>query len=314
MTTVFGFNDQISYFLNLCLIVLVVCSFAFWGLHSVKPSKTLIHLQQRIKSWWVILGLFILCFGFNTNLGFWGLALVSFVSHRELTSHFHLPESLRRVVFWSYLAIIAQYYIAYRQNFTLFLTFIPIGTCFFLTLRMILVDKPLQSIRTLSLLNWSLLITTLNLSHIAYLMSLPELPGQKNIYQSYIFFLVFVGQFNDIFQYLSGKLIGGKKIRPKISPQKTYSGSIGGLIGSVGLAYLFAPIMPLSTSQCLVLGMVISVTGLLGDLCLSAVKRDLKVKDMSQFIPGHGGILDRVDSLVFSAPAYFYLLYYWIYW
>lgn len=71
--------------------------------------------------------------------------------------------------------------------------------------------------------------------------------------------------------------------------------------------------MPLSLIQALISAFALSIFGLLGDLSISSLKRDLNIKDMSQFIPGHGGILDRIDSLIFTSMIFFYLVYYWIY-
>lgn len=121
-------------------------------------------------------------------------------------------------------------------------------------------------------------------------------------------------QFNDVCQYVWGKSFGKHKIVPKVSPNKTWQGFIGGSATVIVVSYFAAPYLtPLTPMQGLVAGMIIAFSGFIGDLVISSVKRDLRIKDTSQFIPGHGGILDRIDSLMFTAPLFFHYIYYLYY-
>ena len=129
-----------------------------------------------------------------------------------------------------------------------------------------------------------------------------------------LLFLLVMTQFNDVAQYVWGKSFGKHKIVPKVSPNKTWQGFIGGTLTVVTVSYFAAPYLtPLTATQGLVGGVIIALSGFIGDLVISSVKRDLRIKDTSQFIPGHGGILDRVDSLMFTAPLFFHYLYYLYY-
>jgi len=127
----------------------------------------------------------------------------------------------------------------------------------------------------------------------------------------YIIFLGTMAAAVDNLAYAFGRIFGRgkKKLIPEISPNKTVIGSLGGVFGTVLVAWLFRFAVPdLSFGQCLVLGLLLAITGQLGDLVKSAIKRDMGVKDMGNLIPGHGGVLDRFDSWLFSAPfVYFYL-------
>ena len=313
MLTLLNFSNPISYRLVVFACLLVVATIIFYTLHRFSPSSLSQNLKQRTNSWWVIFALFILLMGIDNRITFIGFAFISFIAHREMVSNISLPFSARRTILWSYLAIPIQYALAYYGNYMLFITFIPLTMCFLLSLRTIIEDSPEQSLQVFSQLLWSLLITTYTISHIVYFISLPAIPGTIKSYQSFIFFLIFICQVNDIFQYISGKIFGRFSIAPQISPNKTYAGVIGGILGSSLLAYSFSSLMPLTVIQSVFLGAIISVTGFLGDLNISAIKRSLNVKNMSDFIPGHGGILDRIDSLTFSSVIYFYLIYYWIY-
>ena len=117
-------------------------------------------------------------------------------------------------------------------------------------------------------------------------------------------------QFNDVCQFIWGKLLGRHKIIPKVSPNKTWEGFIGGLFTIVACAGLVAPLLtPLNWVQGLGAGLIIACGGFIGDVVISSVKRDLQIKDSGQLIPGHGGILDRMDSLLYASPLFFHYVY-----
>jgi phosphatidate cytidylyltransferase len=133
---------------------------------------------------------------------------------------------------------------------------------------------------------------------------LTMIPYKNDIFAKYliigIFILIWV---NDSFAYLVGKTLGRHKLYPAISPKKTVEGTLGGFVFSVGTAYLLAMFEPiLNTVQWMILASVIVVTGSLGDLIESKIKREAGVKDSGAILPGHGGMLDRLDSLIYAAP------------
>ena len=125
--------------------------------------------------------------------------------------------------------------------------------------------------------------------------------------------LIFITQINDIMQYTWGKIFGRKKILPKISPNKTWEGFVGGIISSIIIGYLLGFLTPLNNWQVILVSFLISSVGFIGDVVVSAVKRDIGVKDMGNSIPGHGGILDRVDSLSMTTPIFFHFVYFFAY-
>jgi phosphatidate cytidylyltransferase len=125
-----------------------------------------------------------------------------------------------------------------------------------------------------------------------------------------VFFLFLVTWANDIAAYYSGRRWGRHPMAPIVSPKKTWEGAAGGLLGSLAGAFAchawFIP--SLSTADALWLGLLLGIAGPLGDLCESMLKRSAGVKDSGSLIPGHGGILDRIDSLIFTTPAFYYYL------
>ena len=123
-----------------------------------------------------------------------------------------------------------------------------------------------------------------------------------------IFFLLLVTWASDTGAYYVGTLFGRHRLAPTISPKKTVEGLVGGLIGAIIVAYAarwwFLP--ELSGLDCLILGTLLTLTGLWGDLAESAMKRSVGMKDSGGILPGHGGMLDRLDSLLFTAPVFYY--------
>ena len=128
-----------------------------------------------------------------------------------------------------------------------------------------------------------------------------------------VLYLVMLTELNDILQYIWGKSIGKRKIVPKVSPNKTVEGFLGAFVSIGVLAVMFSFLTPFAWVEALVAGMIISIAGFVGDVVISMIKRDIGVKNSGDILPGHGGILDRVDSLVYTAPLFFHYVYYLYY-
>jgi phosphatidate cytidylyltransferase len=128
---------------------------------------------------------------------------------------------------------------------------------------------------------------------------------------AYLLYLLLAVELNDVAAFLAGKFFGRHALRRNISPKKTWEGSLGALAVSLALPwalwFTFPHLRPLDL---LAAGLIVGVGGQLGDLAMSVIKRDLGVKDMGATIPGHGGILDRIDSLVYVAPLFFHYIRY----
>lgn len=149
------------------------------------------------------------------------------------------------------------------------------------------------------------MLTVFGLSHMAYLVSLSPGEGKKML-----LFLVFLTEINDVMQFTWGKLLGKHKIVPKVSPNKTWEGFIGGIISTTIIGYFLGFLTPLEPMQVVFVSFLLACSGFIGDIVMSSVKRDIGIKDMGSSIPGHGGILDRIDSLAYTAPVFFHLVYY----
>ncbi|MFZ6658090.1 phosphatidate cytidylyltransferase [Undibacterium sp. TJN19] len=138
---------------------------------------------------------------------------------------------------------------------------------------------------------------------LSFMLDLLKLPYATDVKLAWFFYLFVVTALNDIAQFVSGKCFGKQTIAPRISPNKTWQGLLGGVLVCTLVSLTLGSYLQLTgIPQLLLLGILLSLGGFAGDLIFSAAKRYLKIKDFSQLIPGHGGILDRVDSLVLTAP------------
>lgn len=126
----------------------------------------------------------------------------------------------------------------------------------------------------------------------------------------YILFLLFAVGITDVSAFTFGSFLGRRPLRPKISPNKTIEGAIGALVVAMLLPWLLRFSFPsaVQPTQLILIGLIIGIGAQLGDLSISVIKRDRNVKDTGDVIPGHGGILDRIDSLVFTTPIYYHTL------
>ena len=137
------------------------------------------------------------------------------------------------------------------------------------------------------------------------------LANARNAY-GYLCFIIFATEVNDISAFTFGRLFGRHPLRSEISPKKTWEGALGAVGVSLALPWLLRFSLPeFGTVQLILAGLIVGIGGQLGDLSISVIKRDLGIKDMGVSIPGHGGILDRIDSLIYVAPLFMHMANYY---
>ena len=298
-----------------CLIfgILTFASILFFTIGKLKPNLNLTELKSRTKSWWIMAIVFIGATIINTKLSYIAIGLLSFIAFRELYSVLGFRKSDRRAIFWAFLAIPVQYYLAYIGWYGAYIIFIPVVMFLYLPLRLVLKGDTAGIIKSVSLLQWILMLTVFGISHMAYLLSLPEIEGFASGGRGLLLFLVFLTEINDVMQFTWGKLFGRNKIIPKVSPNKTWEGFIGGVISTTIIGYFLGFLTPLSPLQVIFVSFMIAISGFVGDIVMSSFKRDIGIKDTGNTIPGHGGVLDRIDSLAYTAPVFFHIVYYMVY-
>lgn len=288
--------------------LLIFASVITFTLKKLAPSDGTTELTKRVVSWWWMITVFSIAILTTPLVSILFLGFVSFLALKEYFSLIPTRRVDRTVLLWAYLAIPAQFALAHNGAYGLAMVFIPVWMFLWLPARITLKGETEGFLRAVGTLSWGLMICVFSLSHTALLLKFGTNHG---VGAGALLFLVALTQFNDVAQFTSGKLFGRHKIIPRVSPKKTWEGFIGGLILSTAAAALFGPdLTPMDWKWSALAGAIIAIAGYLGDVTISAMKRDLHVKDASALIPGHGGILDRVDSLIYAAPVFFHFLNY----
>lgn len=292
-------------------VLLAVGSVSSITLQRLRPERDYQELRQRVKTWWLIVAVFAVAVLFNRTVSVIVLGFVSFLAFKEYLSLIPTRRADHRVLFWAYLAIPVQFYWVWRGWYGLFIIFIPVYVLLFLPLRMILIGQTQGFLHAIGTLHWGLMITVFSLSHMAFMLVLPPENNPVGGAMGLLIYLVFLTELNDVAQYMWGKSFGRRKIVPTVSPNKTVAGFLGGVITTTVLAAVLAPwLTPLTAWESIGAGGLIGVAGFVGDVTISALKRDLGVKDSGSLLPGHGGLLDRLDSLTYTAPLFFHYAYF----
>ncbi|WP_110686423.1 phosphatidate cytidylyltransferase [Salinicola aestuarinus] len=295
------------------LALLCVASLTRVWLGQRHPAGDGLELKQRIRSWWWMIGLLFVVLLLSRNAGILFFACLSYLALKEFFSI--VPTRLvdRRVLFWAYLAIPLQYLWIWQGWYGMFSIFVPVYVFLFLPVRMLLLGDSQGFIRAAGVIHWMTMLAIYCLSHLAALLTLPVLNPVAG-YLGPVLFVLFITQFNDVCQYVWGKRIGKRPILPQVSPNKTWGGFVGGGLTVTLCAGLVGPYLTgMTWPLALAAGALLAVCGFFGDVVISAVKRDLGIKDTGQLIPGHGGILDRLDSIIYTAPIFFHFYRYFAY-
>jgi phosphatidate cytidylyltransferase len=276
---------------------------------SAGPTRAaLADMNRRLAGWW-IMGL-----GFLASLlgGAWAtLALWSLVSSlalRELLTVARSRPADHGVLCWSAYAVVpVQYWLIAGGRMDWAQGLVPVWAFALLAIRGALAGSPAGFFQGAAELFWGLMVCVYALSHVPALLTLPGRPGDEAAGLKLLVFLVAAVQAGDVFSYVWGKALGRRALAPALSPGKTWEGLLGGLATATAVGAALQPLTSWTLGQASVMALAAAALGAGGGLVMSAVKRDRGVKDWGALIPGHGGMLDRVDSLAFAAPAFFHL-------
>ncbi|HET6469817.1 MAG TPA: phosphatidate cytidylyltransferase [Geminicoccaceae bacterium] len=292
-------------------LVLVVASVAARLLRRGAPDGRHDELLARVRSWWVMVTIFAAALLLSRTAAIVLLGFVSFLALKEYLSLIPTRRADRRVLLWAYLAVPLQFYWIAIGWYGMFLIFVPIYMFLLLPVRMLMIGETQGFLRAVATLHWGLMTTVFSVGHAAYLLMLPDAGNPGAGGAGLLLYLVVLTEANDVCQYLAGRLLGRRKVIPKVSPNKTWEGLLGGVVGTTVLALLLAPLLtPFVWPHALLIGLLLGLAGFVGDITISAVKRDLQIKDTGTLLPGHGGIMDRIDSLTYTAPLFFHVTYY----
>jgi phosphatidate cytidylyltransferase len=275
------------------------------------PSPGVDNLNARIKAWWVMVALLAGAFLCGTGGVVLLFAFASFFALREFLT---LTETRRgdhvALAAMFFVVLPVQYWLIYIDWYGLYSIFVPVYVFLLLPIVAVLRADTTRFMVRVAEMQWGLMICVFCLSHVPALLTL-DIPGYEGRELLLICFLVLVVQSSDVLQYVFGKLFGRRKVAPSLSPSKTWEGLVGGVASASVLGGALWWITPFTIPQAFGMALVITLLGFFGGLVMSAIKRDRGVKDWGRMIEGHGGMLDRLDSVVFAAPIFFHLVRYW---
>lgn len=268
------------------------------------------NLNARIRSWWIMTGVFIAALATGGVGSVILFALISFIALRELITLTPTHRSDHRTLFWAFFVFLPiQYLLVGIQWYGLFAIFIPVYAFLFVPLRSALAGDTQDFLARTAKIQWGLMIAVYCVSHAPALLMLEsaDQPGQG---ARLLLYLIVVVQLSDVLQYVFGKTLGHRRILPSISPNKTWEGTIGGIAAATLIGTALWWLTPFSPWAAAAIALLVCLAGFAGGLVMSAIKRDRGVKDFGTLIEGHGGILDRIDSLCFAAPLFFHVVRY----
>lgn len=275
-------------------------------------NATIENLNARILAWWGMTAFLAVAFLAGRGGVILLFAFASFAALREFVT----LTDRRRADHWAiavafFVILPAQFWFIWSEWYGMWSVLIPVYAFLILPVIAVLQSDTEDFLMRISQMQWALMICVFCASHVPALLFL-DIPGFEGRNVLLIAFLIVVVQLSDVLQYTWGKLLGRRPVAPKLSPSKTWEGLVGGVASATLIGTALWWITPFSPLQAALMSLIITLAGFFGGLVMSAIKRDRGVKDWGHVIAGHGGFIDRLDSVVFSAPIFFHLTrYFW---
>lgn len=284
-----------------------------WRVAKGRPHTVIDNLVARINAWWIMVGVI----GASFLLGKNGV-IVLFAAMSAFALHEYLRIAERHatdrysIIFAYAVALPLQYLLIWVDWYGLYSILIPVYVFLIVPILCTAKEDTEHFLARSATIQWGLMVCIYCLSYVPALLTL-EIPGyDAQRYFLLIAYLVIVVQGSDVLQYIWGKLFGKHKVAPVLSPSKTWEGLIGGVASATALGAALYWITPFAPWQAALLSLVMCTMGFFGGLVMSAIKRDRGIKDWGSLIAGHGGMLDRTDSIIFAAPVFFHATrYFW---
>ncbi len=294
----------------LAVLTLATIVGAVLGARSGGNNATVVNLNDRIRAWWGMIAVMVVAIGLGEKATYIAFAMLSYLALREFVTLTPTTPSDHTTLFVAFfIAVPVQYVLLAIDWYGMYSIFVPVHLFFAMSLVSALTQDTREFLSRNARINWALMVCVYGLSHAPALLTL-DIPGYRGQNALLLFYLLLVVQLSDVLQYVVGKLFGRRKIAPVLSPSKTVEGFVGGgLLATLCGAALYR-VTPFGFVPALFMSLAIVLAGFVGGLVLSAVKRSLGAKDWGSMIAGHGGILDRVDSICFAAPVFFHLVRY----
>lgn len=304
-------DNELLLLLGGLFILLMVASLIGFVLSRRKQNDTIANLNARIRAWWVMCTISVIAMLIGPIGSVVLFALMSFYALRECVTLTPTRRGDHEALFWCFFIILPlQYLLVGIEWYNLFVIFIPVYAFLFIPARVALASDTTHFLERCAKIQWSLMIAVYCVSHAPALLML-SIPGFEGENIKLVLFMMIVVQISDVLQYVFGKLWGKRAIVPKLSPNKTVEGFVGGILSASLIGAALFWVTPFSPVAAFFISLLITLLGFAGGLCMSAIKRDRGVKDFGAMLEGHGGMMDRIDSLCFAAPVFFHVVRYY---
>jgi len=268
---------------------------------------TVANLNARIGAWWVMTAVYLASVLVGPVGAVILFGLLSFWALREFITLTPTRRADHRTLFVAFFLVIPlQYWLVATRWYGFFSILIPVYAFLYIPIRSALSGDTDRFLERIAEIQWGLMVCVYCVSHAPALLML-DIPGYGGENAKLLLYLILVVELSDVLQYVWGKLFGRRPIAPTVSPNKTVEGFVGGIASATALGTALWWMTPFRPWQAAAMALVATLMGFAGGLTMSAIKRDRGVKDFGHVLAGHGGVLDRIDSLCFAGPVFFHL-------
>ncbi len=274
---------------------------------SEKQQKIVHNLVSRVNAWWVMVAIFAVAFLAGKTGAILLFAFTSYFALREFMTLTPTKAGDHRALSLAFFVLIPlHYYLIYIEWYALFTILIPVYAFLLMPSISVLAQDTEDFLTRAAKIQWGVMIAVYCISHAPalLLLQIPNFEGQNALL---LFYFMLIVQLSDVLQYVFGNLFGRTKVASIVSPNKTLEGLIGGGFSTILIGAAMWWITPFTPLQSAGMAAIVVTMGFLGGLVMSAIKRSLGAKDWGSMIEGHGGMMDRMDSVSFAAPIFFHL-------
>ena len=304
--------DQETIYL-LCGVVAVLVLGSIAGfiaskrVQSERAKVTTTGINARLLGWWGMIVVY-LCstlLGQSSTYVLFGLS--SFWALREFITLTPTRLADHRALFLSFFVVIpVHYYLLAIGWYNFFIVFIPVYAFLILPARSAVVGDCEKFLERAAKIQWGLMVCVYCLSYTPAILTL-DIPDYEGQTAKLLFWFVLVVEANDVLQFLWGQTIGRHKIAPKVSPNRTWEGFVGGTACAIALGVALYKVTPFTPSEAAWMSLAITMMGFAGGITMSAIKRDRGIRAFGTGLAGQGGVLDRIEAICFAAPIFFHL-------
>jgi phosphatidate cytidylyltransferase len=269
--------------------------------------------NSRIRGWWVMCTVLAAAFWLGTTATVVLFGLVSFWALREFITLTPTRLGDHRALFWVFFAFTpAHYVLVAYDRYDIYSVFLPVYATLFVLARVAFAGDYKRFLERTAKIQAGLVVCVYCLSFAAALLQLPIDSAATGLAQApnfrLLFFLILLVQFADCMQYVWSRMLGRRLVAAAVSSNRTWEGLLGsGVSTSLLASVLWWAAPPYQPWEAALAGFIVAVMGFAGGMTMSAIKRDRGVKDYGTLVTGHGGVLDRIDSICFAAPVFYHI-------